>query len=489
MVNPLTALHCNSQLTGLRDLCLERCRLDPGAISRLRLAGLERLNLFESTDFTAGDLSGLVEGAPKLRVVAALLVDSFDGGHEALIEGWEARGVTVLSNSRLRCFDAARKLLQPVPDVDLQMAACLTHFAERPTPAEFWRERGGIAALVRLLDAGVVRALGFALRAVYNVAKEFAYGRLFAQEGGIPAVIRLAKCDDVDLQWEAAIALLQLAVIDDCKTLIGRLGGIPALVSLLGSTSDKIPVQAAGALQNLSARNAENKDAIVTEGGIKALVALLPRPDPVLQRRTCAALRNIAAHNAENKDLIAERGGIPPLISCLDSDDESVQKQAVGVLRNLADHEENGLKIAEANGIPAIVRLTEANSEAVQRLAAGALLHLAKNHVAKGVIAECRAIEPLVALLLSDNPSLQKEAVGAIHNLVIDSTENQLSTIRLGGVPALAALLKSEDGIIRQRATNTLKYLAKHRPEEWREVARLVNNVSSRDTANTKPKS
>jgi len=88
----------------------------------------------------------------------------------------------------------------------------------------------------------------------------------------------------------------------------------------------------------------------IAEAGIAPLVALARDGTEAQKENAAGALRNLAANDA-NKVAIAEAGGIAPLVALARDGTEAQKENAAGALRNLAANDANKVAIAEAGGI------------------------------------------------------------------------------------------------------------------------------------------
>ena len=213
-----------------------------------------------------------------------------------------------------------------------------------------------------------------------------------AEEGGVEVLVAAVGSAVVAprCREKAASALMDLAFDAHNQALIAAAGGIRCLVDMLrggsgpgggagGGSTMIMREKAAGALWNLAANNAHNKEAIREAGGIPALVDLVRFGSAEGQERAAAALQNLAANSPDNQRDIASAGGIDALVGLLQDSvsrmgSEKVQFACSRALRNLAmDHEDNQARIVEGGGLAALRMLARQGSPRGKKNAARVL--------------------------------------------------------------------------------------------------------------------
>lgn len=174
-------------------------------------------------------------------------------------------------------------------------------------------------------------------------------------------------------------------------------------------------------------------------------------------QKSLAGLLQTLATNPDCKVQVAELGAIPRLVSLLNVSQMHMLKYVICIIRNLAcNNDENRLLIARSGGIRILLNLMPLVSVKLQQKIAGALQNLATNRDNRALISECGGVSVLIALIKTRDQKLQKYGLGGLKRLVYNSRESTLDFQKQGGLPALIALLDSDDVSVLKNAVHAL---------------------------------
>ena len=335
---------------------------------------------------------------------------------------------------------------------------------------------------------------------------------------------------DTTGQEQAAAALANLArESEDNRNSIVGADGISPILSLIDSQSGKAKENAVSALTELCRGSMSNQNAIAAVGGIPKLVGVLltvstggtgnqfTKDQALIHLCTLAAdaIKEMAKHNPENQSSIAETGAIAPLVSFLGAPAPELQANSAGALANLArGHKDNQAAIAKVGAIaPLCALVREGSAEAKDRAAAAIWSLSTDNALNKDTIAKLGGIDPLLALLVTGTTERSQTYVsGALAALAAkhadnraltakrlisylgstaakvgdrgirvlmtctafsnDSTPNQVSIAKAGGIPTLISWLASSQLDAQEEAAHSLFCLAMDNPMTQGQIAK-----------------
>ena len=363
----------------------------------------------------------------------------------------------------------------------------------------------GIPLLLALIDAESGKCKENAISALTELCRNTAENRVvIADANGITKLVgvllqfssAVKDVSQVPLFTLAAEAVSSLAKGNaKNQNSIAEAGAILYLVAMLGSPAAQMQANAAAALANLARNHHDNQVAIAKAGAVPPLCTLVKEGSSDAKDRGASALWSLATDNAANKDTIAKLGGIDPLIQLLTTSttDRSLDCVSGALCSLAAKNPDNRTFIAKrlaALLVSAAARTgTGGDSRALRSLSACATFanDSSSNQTA---LAKAGAFQPLITLT---TPALNAQSESAEVLLCISKDNAAAQSMlwkatdgKLGGIPALVALIKKSSPDAMDYAARTMWHLASQ-PEiqqpiaEANSVKPLVSMLSSEE--------
>lgn len=195
------------------------------------------------------------------------------------------------------------------------------------------------------------------------------------------------------------------------------------------------------------------------------LVRKLASPTSLEQSRAAFEIRRLSKSNVFNRACLVEGGAVPWLLHLFSSPDSSTQDNAVAALLNLSKHPSGARAIVEVGGLGLVVDVIRlAYKVEAQQNAAAILFYLSSVEEYRAEIGDFpEAIPSMVGLMREGSYRGKKNAVVTIFGLSLCSS-NQVKILEAGAVPALMALLSSQErGGLANESMAVLAKIAEHR--------------------------
>ena len=316
-----------------------------------------------------------------------------------------------------------------------------------------------IKKLVHMLQDPGAGGQEQAAAALANLARESENNRQsIVDANGITPLLEILDASSAKAKENAVDTIKELCRNSkNNQAQVARAGGIAKLVGVLQgfsvnalkeSTVLQLMTLAASAIKEMARDNRMNQDAITEAGAIGPLVSMLIAPSPVMQANAAGALANLARNHPDNQGAITKTGAVAPLCVLMkEGSDDTKDESAFAIWSLATNHQGNKDTIAKLGGIDPLLSLlvtgwTERSVECV----AGALTALAAKHAEnRGVIAK-----RLVGLLGSSavrTPDRAERVLRTCAGFLSDSSANQVTFAKLGGIPPLIAW-QAKDAVV-----------------------------------------
>lgn len=159
--------------------------------------------------------------------------------------------------------------------IEIMQAEVLLHLSVLSSCQRSIANAEGIKYLSKKLDSPSQGILTQATKTICELAADDVAIRQKCTEGDIPQkLIRLLQSEDQLVQANAAHALMRLAINRDNETTLAKLGILPPLTKLLSSSSSKLRILSASAIQNICCNTEANRLQASELGALRPLIAM-----------------------------------------------------------------------------------------------------------------------------------------------------------------------------------------------------------------------
>mmetsp|Transcript_91357 Transcript_91357/g.190995 ORF Transcript_91357/g.190995 Transcript_91357/m.190995 type:complete len:891 (-) Transcript_91357:43-2715(-) len=261
--------------------------------------------------------------------------------------------------------------------------------------------------------------------AIWNLTVGHAQNsQTFARLGATQKLGELLKIPSDIAQENAAGALMHLTMSSEARSSISATDTIPRLCKLLEpSFEPEVSTQAAGALLNLASDSPEYAELMVKHGAVEPMVALVKDGPDLAKEYAAGALMNMMKGDPEAAAAAAKAGAVQALAGLLSRPFGTAE--ALGALANLAGGSpERQIAIYKAQVTRRAVGHLSSTDLETRRGAAAMIMNMAPHPKIKERIVEAGALAPLAALLKDEDTLIKERAAGAIGNLFNDHTKN-----------------------------------------------------------------